>query len=58
MVKLVVKVLINLAGGTILNEKTAEDTEATHPHDLTVIHSQPDHFKPGFLSLFKMSELL
>jgi hypothetical protein len=34
VVELVVKVLINLAAGTILDEKATEDTESTHPNDL------------------------
>lgn len=36
VVQLVVKVLVDLAGGTVLDEKTAEDTEAAHPEDLAV----------------------
>jgi len=34
MIELVVEVLVDLAGGTVLDEKTAEDTEAAHPEDL------------------------
>lgn len=29
-----VEVLVNLAAGTVLDEKTAKDTESAHPHDL------------------------
>ena len=36
MVQLVVEVLVDLSGGTVLDEKTAEDTETTHPEDLAV----------------------
>lgn len=36
VVKLVVKVLVDLAGGTVLHQKTAKDTEAAHPEDLAV----------------------
>jgi hypothetical protein len=31
LVEFVVKVLVNLAGGTIFNEKTSENTKASHP---------------------------
>jgi len=34
MVELVVKVLIDFATSTILDEKTAENSETTHPYDL------------------------
>ena len=34
VVQLVVQVLVDLARGTVLDEKAAEDTEATHPEDL------------------------
>jgi hypothetical protein len=36
MVEFVVKVLVNLAAGTILDEQTTEDSQTTHPNDLTV----------------------
>jgi hypothetical protein len=36
VVKLVVKVLVDLAGGTVLNEETAENTLAAHPEDLAI----------------------
>jgi hypothetical protein len=36
MVELVVKVAVDLAGGTVLDEETAEDTETAHPEDLAV----------------------
>jgi hypothetical protein len=36
VVELVVEVLVDLSGGTVLNEKTAEDTETAHPKDLAV----------------------
>lgn len=35
MVELVIKVLVNLACGTVLDEKTAKNSETTHPEDLT-----------------------
>lgn len=35
VVEFVVEVLVDLAGGTVLDEQTAEDTETTHPLDLT-----------------------
>lgn len=36
VVELVVEVLVDLAGGTVLDEETAENTLATHPEDLAV----------------------
>lgn len=36
VVEFVIKVLINLAAGTVLDEKTAENTEAAHPDNLAV----------------------
>jgi hypothetical protein len=36
VVELVVEVLVNLASGAILDEQAAEDTQTTHPHDLSV----------------------
>jgi len=36
VVELVVQVLVDLATGTILDEKTAENTETAHPDDLAV----------------------
>jgi hypothetical protein len=36
LVELVVEVLVDLASGTVLDQETAEDTEASHPEDLTV----------------------
>jgi hypothetical protein len=35
-VQLVVEVLIDLSGGTVLDEETAEDSETAHPEDLAV----------------------
>lgn len=34
VVELVVQVLVDLAAGTVLDQKAAEDTEAAHPEDL------------------------
>lgn len=36
MVELMVEVLVDLAGGTVLDEETTEDSEAAHPEDLAV----------------------
>ena len=36
VVQLVVEVLVDLAGGTILDEKAAENSETAHPEDLAV----------------------
>lgn len=39
VVELVVEVLVDLAGGAVLDEQTAEDTQAAHPHDGAVSSS-------------------
>ncbi len=36
MIQFVVEVLVDLAAGTILYEKAAEDTESSHPHNLPI----------------------
>lgn len=36
VVELVVEVLVDLAGGTVLDEETAENTLTTHPENLAV----------------------
>ena len=36
VVQLVVKVLVDLAGGTVADEQTTENTHAAHPEDLAV----------------------
>jgi hypothetical protein len=36
VVELVVKVLVDLAGGAVLDQQTTEDTETAHPHNLAV----------------------
>jgi len=40
VVQLVVEVLVDLSGGTVLDEETAEDTETAHPENLAVILCQ------------------
>ena len=40
VVQLVVEVLVDLAGGTVLDQKAAEDTETAHPEDLAVVPCQ------------------
>jgi hypothetical protein len=37
VVKLVVEVLVDLSGGTVLHKETTEDSEAAHPQNLAVI---------------------
>jgi len=37
VVKLVVKVLVDLAAGTILDKEATENAESAHPNDLAVI---------------------
>ena len=41
VVELVVKVLVDLAGGAVLDQQTTEDTETAHPHNLAVGNCQP-----------------
>lgn len=36
MVEFVVEMLVDLAGGAVFDQKTAEDAEAAHPHHLAV----------------------
>lgn len=37
VVELVVKVLVDLAGGAVADEQTTKDTHAAHPEDLATI---------------------
>lgn len=37
VVQLVVEVLVDLSGGTVLDQKAAENTLTAHPHDLPII---------------------
>ena len=46
VVELVVKVLVNLSGGTVLDEETAEHTEAAHPEDLAIPNQQLAQWTP------------
>lgn len=52
VVELVVEVLVDLAGGAVLDQQTTEDTETAHPHNLavgivshnsTILPTQPLH---------------
>ena len=36
VVEFMIKVLVNLASGTVLDKKTSENSETAHPHDLAV----------------------
>ena len=36
VVELVVQMLVDLAGCAVLDQKSAEDTEPAHPHDLAI----------------------
>lgn len=36
VVELVVEVLVDLAGGTVLDQETTKNTHAAHPQDLAV----------------------
>ena len=41
VVELVVKVLVDLAGGTVADEEAPENTHAAHPEELAVIRRRP-----------------
>lgn len=41
VVELVVEVLVDLAGGAVLDQQAAEDTETAHPHNLAASGRQP-----------------
>lgn len=41
VVELVVKVLVDLAGGTVAGEEATENTHAAHPEELAVIRRHP-----------------
>ena len=43
VVELVVEVLVDLAGGTVLDQETAENTLAAHPDDLAVEEKMRQH---------------
>jgi hypothetical protein len=36
VIEFMVQVLVDLAAGTVLDQETAENTQAAHPHNLTV----------------------
>lgn len=36
VVEFVIEVLVDLAAGTVLDQETAENTEAAHPDDLAI----------------------
>lgn len=46
VVELVVEVLVDLAGGAVLDEQAAQDTQTAHPHHLTVISSVHVQYRP------------
>lgn len=60
VVELVVEVLVDLAGGTVADEETTENTHAAHPEDLAV--EQKEHLSatanqtslPFFISVSNM----
>lgn len=41
VVELVVEVFVDLAGGAVFHQQAAEDTQTTHPHNLTVAGVSP-----------------
>lgn len=57
VVELVVKVLVDLAGGAVLDQQTTEDTEAAHPHNLAVriVSHNPI---PTYLHVFQIPSIL
>ena len=55
-VELVVEVLVDLSGGTVLDEETAEDTETAHPENLAVdtrISKRPNYSLPPTMSMLR-----
>ena len=62
VVEFVIEVLVDLASRAVLDEQAAEDTQTTHPHDLTIHHiSIPPHtdanppYPPSFITLCECS---
>jgi hypothetical protein len=55
-VEFVVKVLVDLATGTVLDEETAENTETTHPDDLAVIQTRQQGIPKSF-SVYSATEM-
>jgi hypothetical protein len=47
VVELVVEVLVDLAGGTVADEQTTENTHAAHPEDLAIGRKGYQHLRPG-----------
>ena len=45
VVELVVKVLVDLTAGTVLDQQTTEDTEAAHPHNLAEGNTLAKYFQ-------------
>lgn len=43
VVELVVKVLVDFAGGTVLGKETAKDSQAAHPEDLAINEPSRQH---------------
>lgn len=43
VVELVVEVLVDLARGSVFDEEAAENTQTTHPHNLSVLHQNISH---------------
>lgn len=58
VVELVVKVLVDLAGGTVLDQQTAEDTKTAHPHDLAAHCQQLSRCIQTIVSLLAFTLIL
>ena len=54
MVELVVEVLVDFAGSAVFDQKTAEDAEAAHPHDLAVWWYSHQHASFHRKSIFRI----
>lgn len=55
VVELVVQVLVDLAVGAVLDEETAEDTEAAHPKDLAVFRTYQHPIREFLFDVFPKS---
>ena len=58
VVELVVEVLVDLAGGTVADEQTTENTHATHPEDLAISRKGYQHLRPRLSSLLDKKSMI
>jgi hypothetical protein len=58
VVELVVEVLVDLAGGTVADEETTENTHAAHPEDLAISRKVYQHLRPRRSSLLDAKSIV